>query len=579
MDSVKHWWHHIKTWQQIALGLGVVILLFLVLIIGIRFSYFNKILPGVKIRGVAVGGLTQTEAEKLLNEKTTGYTNNPISITTESKTISLNPSELGISFDNYAAAQDAFETGRDADILTDLANQTLILLGLYQQDTVQASFDKDKISSFFLDQNSQVVSPAQNAHFELNGNDLSVSSNTVGHRLDLGQATLRLGESVSNLQTSIQLPLLEIDPDQTQVSLTRQKAAVSELTKQPITLTYQDKSWEISRQQLLDWLGANSNNLPYKTDLLGSYYHVPSRLNDFKLERAPVVDYLKSVSAEINQEPVDAKLTISDGKVSVFKQSRDGRKLDIEQTADKVMQAIAAKQASPVAMTVNIAKAEVSDDIDKLGLKELISEGVTYFPGSPANRLQNVRVGMSKFNGVLLKPNQVFSFGEILGEVGPAQGYTPGLIILGDHEEKAYGGGLCQVSSTAYRAALLAGLPILQRTNHAFAISYYTAPYGVPGVDATIYYPQVDMKFRNDTGSYILIQTEMVGTTLKFRYYGTKTKSGTIRGPFYVTGDSDATKPSQTVFYRDVLDMSGKVVKTDTVNTYYKSSLDFPITD
>ena len=87
------------------------------------------------------------------------------------------------------------------------------------------------------------------------------------------------------------------------------------------------------------------------------------------------------------------------------------------------------------------------------------------------------------------------------------------------------------------------------------------------------------MKFKNDTGHYILIQTEMVGTTLTFRFYGTKTKSGVIRGPFYVSGNSDATKPSQTVFYRDVLDLGGKVTKTDTVNTFYKSSLDFPITD
>ena len=85
------------------------------------------------------------------------------------------------------------------------------------------------------------------------------------------------------------------------------------------------------------------------------------------------------------------------------------------------------------------------------------------------------------------------------------------------------------------------------------------------------------MQFRNDTGSHILIQTELIGTTLKFRFYGTKTKSGVIRGPFYLSGDSDHTKPSQTVFYRDVLDLAGKVIKTDTTTTSYKSSLDFPL--
>jgi len=99
----------------------------------------------------------------------------------------------------------------------------------------------------------------------------------------------------------------------------------------------------------------------------------------------------------------------------------------------------------------------------------------------------------------------------------------------------------------------------------------------VPGVDATIYYPSVDFKFKNDTGSYILIQTIMQGTTLKFDFFGTKTKTGNIRGPQFVTGSSDATQPSHTVFYRDVLDLAGNVTKTDKFDTYYKSSKDFPV--
>jgi vancomycin resistance protein YoaR len=178
---------------------------------------------------------------------------------------------------------------------------------------------------------------------------------------------------------------------------------------------------------------------------------------------------------------------------------------------------------------------------------------------------------------VVLKPGETFSFGKLLGDVGPETGYVPELVILADHEEKQYGGGLCQVSSTAFRAALAAGLPITERHNHSFAISYYTWPYSAPGVDATIYYPQVDFKFVNDTGHYLLMQTTMKGTDLKFDFFGTKTKSGAIRGPEFISGDSDTTKPSHTVFYRDVLDLDGKVIKTDTFNTYYKSSKDFPV--
>ena len=290
-------------------------------------------------------------------------------------------------------------------------------------------------------------------------------------------------------------------------------------------------------------------------------------------------DYLTTLTDQINVVPVDAQLTISGDKAVVFAQSRDGKTLDTTKSSDVILAQLSAGSTAAIPLTVAVTKAEVSDDnIDKLGIKELISEGATYFPGSPSNRLQNIRVGAAKFNGILIKPGQNFSFNEYLGDVDAANGYAPGLVILGDREEMQYGGGLCQVSSTAYRAALLAGLPITSRSSHSFAVDYYTAPYGVPGVDATIYLPQPDMRFTNDTGKYILMQTQMVGTTLKFFFYGTKVKSGAIRGPFFVTGSNDATKPSQTVFYRDVLDLAGKVVKTDTVNTYYKSSLDFPIT-
>jgi vancomycin resistance protein YoaR len=231
-----------------------------------------------------------------------------------------------------------------------------------------------------------------------------------------------------------------------------------------------------------------------------------------------------------------------------------------------------------VALNLTVSQPAVREDnLADLGIVEQISEGETYFPGSPSTRLINVRAGASKFNNVLLAPGEQFSFGKLLGAVDASTGYVPELVILGDHEEKQYGGGLCQVSSTAFRAALAAGLPINQRVNHSFAISYYTWPYSAPGVDATIYYPDVDFKFTNDTGHYILMQTHMQGVDLKFDFFGTKTKTGAIRGPDFISGTTDTTKPSHTVFYRDVLDLAGKVIKTDTFNTYYKSSLDFPV--
>jgi vancomycin resistance protein YoaR len=351
---------------------------------------------------------------------------------------------------------------------------------------------------------------------------------------------------------------------------------VNSITQKPITLTYGDKSWVISQQQILDWLYIENQEKPLRQDLLNRYYNTPTQLSDFTIEKQNVVAFLNGIAGEINQEAVDATLTISGGRATVFKQSQDGRTLNVEKAADSIIAAAKSNSGQPLELAVDVKKAAVSDEnIDNLGIKELIGEGVSYFPGSSAARLQNISVGTSRYRGVLLKPGQVFSFGEILGEVGPAQGYAESKVILDGRQEFQYGGGLCQVSSTIFRAALNAGLPILERTNHAFQVSYYTQPFGVPGVDATIYYPAVDFKFKNDTSKHILIEPELAGTTLTFRFYGTKEKEGKIRGPFFNFGSTDVNAPSQTTFYRDII-VNGAVTKTDTFTTYYKSALDFP---
>jgi vancomycin resistance protein YoaR len=161
------------------------------------------------------------------------------------------------------------------------------------------------------------------------------------------------------------------------------------------------------------------------------------------------------------------------------------------------------------------------DDGPNLGIVELVSEGVTHFKGSSAGRIQNIQVSASKFHGLVIPPGQTFSFNEHLGEVSAEAGYEESLIIFGDRTRVGIGGGVCQVSTTAFRAAFWGAFPILERSAHGFRVSWYEPPVGL---DATVYSPWVDLKFLNDTSYYLLIETEAdVQTgTLTFRFYSTK---------------------------------------------------------
>jgi vancomycin resistance protein YoaR len=157
-------------------------------------------------------------------------------------------------------------------------------------------------------------------------------------------------------------------------------------------------------------------------------------------------------------------------------------------------------------------------DTNNLGIRELVATGESNFKGSPNNRIHNITVGAAKFNGLIIAPGEEFSFNKYLGEVDDVHGFLPELVIKPEGVTPEFGGGLCQVSTTTFRAAMNAGLPIKARRNHSFAVQYY-APQGT---DATIYPGSSDLKFVNNLASSLLIRTRVEGRKLYFDFFGTK---------------------------------------------------------
>ncbi len=355
----------------------------------------------------------------------------------------------------------------------------------------------------------------------------------------------------------------------------------------PITLTLPSKTVTVAPSDITGWItvnrASNAAGLAANLQLSDFAYTPPAAPITLSLNNAAIAAYVASLAKTVDQAGQNAALTITGGTATVFQPEKTGYTLDQAGATTAIVAALAKPPADrTIALNVKVTEPAVTAaSLNSLGINQLIGEGVTYFPGSPAARVQNIRVGTARFNGTLIKPGDTFSFESLLGDVDAATGYVPAIVILNNKEEYQYGGGLCQVSTTAYRAALLAGLPIVERHNHSYAVGYYTAPFGVPGVDAAIFNDSVDFKFLNNTGHYILIQTILSGSTLKFDFYGTKVESGQIRGPYFITPAGgtgwNPTVPSTTVFYRDVLDLTGKVVSTDTVTTHYASSNDFPL--
>ena len=160
----------------------------------------------------------------------------------------------------------------------------------------------------------------------------------------------------------------------------------------------------------------------------------------------------------------------------------------------------------------------LSPELTELGIREILSTGISDFTNSTQNRIKNITIGAQKMDGILIEPDQIFSFNEHLGPVTGAEGYTRELIIRGNRAVPDWGGGLCQVSTTVFRGALLAGLPIVERAAHSYAVDYYE-PFGS---DATIYPGTHDFQFKNNSKHHILLHSFMENEKLYFTFLGTK---------------------------------------------------------
>lgn len=239
---------------------------------------------------------------------------------------------------------------------------------------------------------------------------------------------------------------------------------------------------------------------------------------------------LVPITTMIKVAPVDALFTFENGKVSAFQPSSDGQEIDMDAIkkyiSSKMQIIVQSGESKTFSMTIpiKIIKATVTTDkANNLGIKELIGMGTSLFAGSIPNRIDNITLAAKRINGILVTPGEIFSFDKTLGDISQFTGYKQAYVIENGHTILGDGGGVCQVSTTFFRALLNAGLPITERNAHAYRVHYYEED-SPPGIDATIYVPTVDLKFKNDTNNSILIQSmvDPVNEQITILLYGAK---------------------------------------------------------
>ena len=410
---------------------------------------------------------------------------------------------------NYASLDAHFKSSHEGNFWNKFLTQTQsfifrsnispkIILSLDKQmDVISSSIDK----------------PYQNASLTFDEITTPEGSPSARIQIQEGENGLALDKSVlkeiiSNyLLTGKYKPLLptkSISPKVSTEKIQKAKEVLENLLVEPIKFNFQDQSWTLDTKQILALLDLETEK-------------------DTLLDKDKTYIYLQNIASAIDQEVTEGlfEFNPSTKRVTAFKQSREGRKLNIDKTYSDLIDSLINNQPRNVNLNVEIIKPKIlTNDVNTLGIRELIGQGISNFAGSIPNRIYNVGLTASKINGVLIAPGDVFSFNGTVGDISATTGFKQAYVIKEGRTVLDDGGGVCQDSTTLFRAVLNAGLPIIKRTAHAYRVGYYEQGFP-PGLDATVYYPSVDFQFKNDTKNYILIQAYTSGLTLYVDLYGT----------------------------------------------------------
>lgn len=479
-----------------------------------EIKYHNKILPGIKIGGLKVGGLSaqaaqqliQTEVDKLLSQGLI-FTYGEEKIIMQNSLQSLDDPDVNLDLITYQilpSVKQALELGHSPSTLNNLKDQVKILVAgvnIPLLTTVQQSEIKDIINRDMR----QIVTPAKSAGIVFTDELPTITEATSGQIIDWPNVFAFLNQQLQNLSPiNIPLGLTAEEPQVTKAEAVTSQARLNHLVdiKPTVKLTDDKSNYSLAWTELKEWLVWEKNNdqpiISLATDKLD--------------------ERLQEIAKIINQPTKDAKFEIQNGRVVKFQGSQDGYELNIDKSIELIKNNFA-NNIFDNQLIVSPLKARVATaDINNLGIREIIGIGRSNFSGSPVNRRHNIKVGADTLNGILIKPGEEFSLLKALGKVDAAAGYLPELVIKGNKTIPEYGGGLCQIGTTTFRATLATGLPVLARRNHSYRVRYYEPA----GTDATIYDPAPDYKFLNDTNNHVLIQTRIESDELIFEFWGTR---------------------------------------------------------
>jgi vancomycin resistance protein YoaR len=515
--------------------------------------YEGRIYPNISILGIDMSQQTPAEARRLLEERLAGFVQQPVTLTYAGRTWQPSLEELGGRVELDRAIEEAHGVGRGLNLIGGVEQiyQTweqglevpvhITVDGPRMQRYLQslaAGIDRPAVESdLIIEQSSSAIRPAQQGRIVL------IDETSI----DLVGAIEGLAPAKVALRTKALTPLL-LDS-----GVEEAKRMVDAVLQGPIELSAGESlTWTLTLDDLRALLRVDR--------VTGSAGASELRV---EIDELALRQRIATYADEIGRGTVNPRVRFIDGALTITRPGETGLRLDEEASVAQIKQ-LATSSERKIDLVVREVQPDVTEEnLDTLGIVEAVGTGQSSFIGSAPYRITNIKAGTRLLDGILIAPDEEFSFNNTIGTIGPVNGFVEGYAIVNNRTQKEFGGGICQDSTTLFRAAFHAGLPITERHEHSFRISWYEVfePYGM---DAAIFTGALDFRFVNDTGHWLLLQTYVddANHVLTYTLYGTRPDREVYRSDPYVTDAQPA--PVDPVYVADKEVAPGQIRQSDT---------------
>ena len=487
-------------WKKVILSIYVI----LVLSVFYHIYYAKRIIPGVKIGTIRVGGMTYDKALETL-KKVDSTLEKKIIFKYYDDSFEITDEQIGFFYSWDPSVTRAFEVGRTKNLIIDTRDK---LAGLLKSIYLPPFYDYEGgiLENELLrikGEVSKVPEDAKVVYNASNNNALTVVDSSLGYKVSEDSLKTMVTYAFDHLDYGEkELPVHTVNPQIQSDDLTPLLDTVKRIVSKDFIVKYATASWALTDQQKLNFLSFN------KVD-----NKVEISINDVTLDA-----FIDLIRQDIDVLPRGQVTTGENNKVLSFDITQEGLELDTKKFSEDFKNAFFGEGTEVKVTTRTVSKL----DKDTYGIYALLGEGKSKYTGSGRARINNLILAAKKTNGVLVPPNGIYSMNKAIGAISAATGYDTAYIISGGRTILGEGGGVCQTSTTLFRAVLNSGLPIVMRYPHDYRVYYYEIDSPV-GLDASIFQPSLDFQFKNDSPNYVLVQSswDLDEQSLTFRIYGT----------------------------------------------------------